>query len=228
MSLTLLGLALTVLAYALSRWINGRYPSPLTVPVLLSTPMVMLAITLAGSGLEGYRGASDAITWWLGPATVSLGVPLYRHRQVLLDHGVRVAAAVVGGTLVAMVTAVTLARLLGLDVPLQAALGLKSATAPVAIALAHQVGADAPVVAGIVVASALLGTILGPSLLTHLGIRSPLGRGLALGTISSGQGVAQAFREGELTGAIASVAMALAAVAVALLALPLALCLGRS
>ncbi|MEB3354339.1 MAG: LrgB family protein [Cyanobacteriota bacterium] len=178
MTLTLLGLALTVLAYALSRWINARYPSPLTVPVLLSTPMVMLAITLAGSGLEGYRGASDAITWWLGPATVSLGVPLYRHRQVLRDHGVRVAAA--------------------------------------------------PVVAGIVVASALLGTILGLALLTRLGVRSPLGRGLALGTISSGQGVAQAFREGELTGAIASVAMALAAVAVALLALPLALCLGHS
>jgi putative effector of murein hydrolase len=40
--------------------------------------------------------------------------------------------------------------------------------------------------------------------------------------------VAQAFREGELAGAIASVAMALAAVAVALLALPLAFCLGRS
>lgn len=228
MSATLLGLAITVLAYGLSRWINLRRPSPLTVPVLLSTPMVMVAITLAGSGLEGYRGASDAITWWLGPATVSLGVPLYRHRQVLLDHGVRVAASVVGGTLVAMVTAVALARILGLEAPLQAALGLKSATAPVAIALAHQVGADAPVVAGIVVASALLGTILGPALLTRLGVHSPLGRGLALGTISSGQGVAQAFREGELTGAIASVAMALAAVAVALLALPLAVVLGRS
>lgn len=28
MTLTLLGLALTVLAYALSRWINRRHPSP--------------------------------------------------------------------------------------------------------------------------------------------------------------------------------------------------------
>jgi putative effector of murein hydrolase len=217
----LFALAVTLAAYALSRWIGRRFPSPLTVPVLLSTPVVMLVITASGLGLEGYRPASDAITWWLGPATVALAVPLHRHRQVLIDHGGRVAGAVLGGTAVAMLSAVGLARLLGLAEPLQGALGLKSATAPVAIALAADVGADPPVVAGIVVASALLGTVVGPALLTRLRIRAPLARGLALGTISSGQGTAQALREGDLTGAAASVAMALAAVAVALLALPL-------
>ena len=217
----LFGVGVTVAAYGLSRWIGRRHPSPLTVPVLLSTPLVMLAITLSGLGLEGYHEASSAITWWLGPATVALAVPLNRHRQVLIDHGARVGAAVLGGTLVAMLTGVGLARLLGLAVPLQGALGLKSATAPVAIALAAAVGADPPVVAGIVVASALLGTVVGPVLLSRLGIHSPLARGLAMGTISSGQGTAQALREGDLTGAAASVAMALAALAVALLAMPL-------
>lgn len=221
MSRLLLGVGLTLAAYGFSRWLGRRHPSPLTVPVLLSTPLVMLAITLSGIGLEGYRPASDAITWWLGPATVALAVPLHHHRQVLIDHGARVAAAVLGGTLVAMVTGVGLARALGLTAALQGALGLKSATAPVAIALATGVGADPPVVAGIVVASALLGTMVGPALLSRLGIRSPLARGLALGTISSGQGTAQALGEGELTGAAASVAMALAALAVAVLAIPL-------
>ncbi|KMM16467.1 LrgB family protein [Synechococcus sp. GFB01] len=223
----LFGVGVTLAAYGLSRWIGRRHPSALTVPVLMSTPLVMLAISLSGLGLDGYRDASAAITWWLGPATVALAVPLHRHRQVLIDHGARVGGAVLGGTLVAMLTGVGLARLLGLAAPLQGALGLKSATAPVAIALASGVGADPPVVAGIVVASALLGTVVGPALLTRMGIRSPLARGLAMGTISSGQGTAQALREGELTGAAASVAMALAALAVALLAMPLGALLRR-
>ncbi|MCP9848917.1 LrgB family protein [Cyanobium sp. Morenito 9A2] len=77
--------------------------------------------------------------------------------------------------------------------------------------MANDVGADPPVVAGIVVASALLGMVVGPALLSRLGIRSPLARGLALGTISSGQGTAEALREGDLTGAAASVAVALLA-----------------
>ncbi|MCP9774869.1 LrgB family protein [Cyanobium sp. HWJ4-Hawea] len=222
MTVTLLDMAITVAAYAISRLINRRFPFPFTVPVLLSTLLVMGAITLTGGGLAGYRGASDAITWWLGPAIVSLAVPLYCHRQVLIDHGPRVLAAVGGGTAVAMVTALVLSRLLGLDMALQGALVLKTATAPIGIALASRVGADAPIVAGMVVASALTGTIIGPALLTRLGVTNPLGRGMALGTISSGQGVAAAFREGDLTGATATVAMALAALAVALLAMPLA------
>lgn len=223
---TVLGIGITVAAYALSRRINRLCPGPLTGPVLLSTPLVMVTITLTGGGLSGYRAASEAITWWLGPAIVSLAVPFYVHRQVLLDHWARVVGAVLGGTFVAIVTSVALARLLGLDLALQGAIALKTAT--VAIALASRLGAEGPVVAGMVVASALIGTILGPSLLTHLGVQSSLGRGVALGAIAHGQGVAQAFREHELTGASATVAMALAAIAVSVLALPLAAWLATS
>ena len=215
MIVTILALMLTVAAYALSRWISYRSRSPLAAPVLLSTLLVMAVLRLSGAGLESYQGAEDTIGWWLGPATVSLAVPLYRYRQILIENAVAVFAAIAGGTLVAMLSAIALARMLGLAPSLQGALGLKTATAPVAIALAPTLQASGPIVAGMVVASALFGTIAGPALLSRLGIRQALARGLALGTISSGQGVAQAFGEGKLCGASASLAMALAALAVA-------------
>jgi len=218
MLITALMLALTVAAYALSRWISVRWRSPLAAPVLLSTLIVIAVLRFTGAGLEAYQGAEQASGWLLGPATVSLAVPLYRYRRILIENAVAVLAAIAGGTLVAMVSAVALARLLGLGPSLQAALGLKTATAPVAIALAPTLHASAAVVAGMVVASALFGTMAGPALLTRLGLRQALARGLALGTISSGQGVAQAFVEGKLCGAAASLAMALAALVVALFA----------
>ena len=55
-------------------------------------------------------------------------------------------------------------------------------------------------------------------LLDRVGIRSPLARGLALGTISHGQGTAQAALESELAGAIASIALGVAAVFTSLVA----------
>ena len=54
--------------------------------------------------------------------------------------------------------------------------------------------------------------MLGPWLLSAIGIKDPLARGLALGTVSHGQGTAQAVSEGELQGAAAGIATGLAAI----------------
>ena len=52
----------------------------------------------------------------------------------------------------------------------------------------------------------------------RLAIAHPVSRGLALGTVSHGQGTAQAASERELTGAVAGVAMGLGAVCTSLTA----------
>ena len=80
------------------------------------------------------------------------------------------------------------------------------------------VGADPALVAAFVIATGLTGTVLGPPLLDRLGVSDPLARGIALGTVSHGQGTAQAALEGEATGAAAGLAMGIAAILTALLA----------
>jgi len=61
-------------------------------------------------------------------------------------------------------------------------------------------------------ATGMIGAMFGPWLMNIAGIYDPLARGLALGTISDGQGTAQAMLEGELQGAAAGIAMGFAAV----------------
>ena len=124
-------IALTVGAYALSRVIGKRFPSPFTVPVFLSTPVIMVVLVVTGTGLTGYAQAQSIMSWFLGPATVALAVPLYRNRRVLVDHWRAMSVGLVVGVLSTMVSAIALARLLGLPPQLQAALSIKSATAPV-------------------------------------------------------------------------------------------------
>lgn len=63
--------------------------------------------------------------------------------------------------------------------------------------------------------------MLGPWLMDRTGIVHPLARGLSLGTISHGQGTAQALSEGELQGAISGIAMGVTAILTSA-ALPLA------
>ncbi|MEI8051134.1 MAG: LrgB family protein [Actinomycetes bacterium] len=218
--ITIISIVLTVSIYAASIRVRARYRSPLFGPVVLSAPVIMLIITLTPIHITGYEHAIKIITYFLGPATVALAVPFYRNRHVLFTNVVPMVVSLVAGTLASIVGAILLGRVLGLPASIEAALSLKTATAPVAVALAPRVGANPTLVAGLVVLYALIVTFIGPRLLTALRIRGAVARGSALGGVGSGQGVAEALTEGEATGASAVVSMVLAALVVTMIAPP--------
>ena len=210
--LALSGIGVTALVYALSRVVGKRYPSPLTSPVFFSTPLVIAVVLLSGMHLSDYRPAKDIIVSLLGPATVALAVPLYKNRQTLLGNLFPASLGLALGSLSTLVIAALVARLFDLPQVIRASVSIKSVTAPVAIELAPMVNGDSTLAAAFVIATGIIGAMLGPWLMDKTGIRAPLARGLALGTISHGQGTAQAVIEGEVQGAAAGIAMVLAAI----------------
>ena len=210
--LALSGIGVTALVYALSRVVGKRYPSPLTSPVFFSTPLVIAVVLLSGMHLSDYRPAKDIIVSLLGPATVALAVPLHKNRQTLLGNLLSASLGLALGSLSTLVIAALVARLFDLPQVIRASVSIKSVTAPVAIELAPMVNGDSTLAAAFVIATGIIGAMLGPWLMDKTGIRAPLARGLALGTISHGQGTAQAVIEGEVQGAAAGIAMVLAAI----------------
>ena len=210
--LALSGIGVTALVYALSRVVGKRYPSPLTSPVFFSTPLVIAVVLLSGMRLSDYRPAKDIIVSLLGPATVALAVPLHKNRQTLLGNLLSASLGLALGSLSTLVIAALVARLFDLPQVIRASVSIKSVTAPVAIELAPMVNGDSTLAAAFVIATGIIGAMLGPWLMDKTGIRAPLARGLALGTISHGQGTAQAVIEGEVQGAAAGIAMVLAAI----------------
>ena len=209
---TAFSIGVTLGAYAVSRLVGRRYPSPLTTPVFFSTALIILALAPAGIGVSDYEPAKRIMTVLLGPATVALAVPLYKSRHALVQHTLPAVAGLVVGSLVTLSAAILLARALALPDVIRASISIKSVTAPIAIELAPIIHGSPVLTAAFVIATGMIGAMFGPWLMNIIGIRDPLARGLALGTISHGQGTAQAVSEGELQGAAAGIAMGLAAV----------------
>jgi putative effector of murein hydrolase len=116
------------------------------------------------------------------------------------------------GTVSTLIIAACVARLLGLPRVICSSLSLVSATAPAAIEIAPMINADSTLAAAFVIATGMIGAMLGPFLMNKIGVHSPLARGLALGTISHGQGTAQALSEGDVQGAAAGIGNALSAI----------------
>ena len=208
----------TIGAYLVTRRIFLRFKYPILNPVFLSTVLIIAALKATGGTLASYQPAKEAMTFLLGPATVALALPLYRNRSVLRNHALPVFAGVVAGSLATMAAVLVAGRIAGLGNSVLLSLGPKSVTVPIAVEISRIAGGEPTLTAAFVVATGMIGSILGPTLLSALKVKNPVARGLALGTVSHGQGTAVALMEGETAGAMGGVAMAIAAVCTALIA----------
>jgi predicted murein hydrolase (TIGR00659 family) len=215
-----LGLAIisTVVVYRLSRHAFLKYRYAVLSPVFLSTLVIMAGLVVFRIPFERYKPAKQVMTIFLGPAVVALALPLYRQRHVVLRRLPAVLAGVISGALVSLGSVVAAARLAGLDDILVVSLAPKSVTAPVAVEISRIVGGDQALTAAFVIATGLLGSMLGPWFLSRISVDDPVARGLAVGTTAHGQGTAMMLHEGETQGALAGVAMALTAIATSFMA----------
>ncbi len=209
---TAICIALTLVAYALSRYVGARVRTPFTTPVFFSTTLIIGCLVCAGFSATDYDPAKHILTLLLGPATVALAVPLYTNAAALKRDLLPAALGILVGIVATVLCAVLLARWLGLPDELVRAGSVKSVTVAVAVQMADVILADPSLVAGFVIAAGMFGAMIGPWILNAGRVTDPLARGLAMGTIAHGQGAAQAAQEGELQGAVAGVAMGVTAI----------------
>jgi putative effector of murein hydrolase len=217
-AITVYALALTVGTYLLGRRLSRLWPSPLTTPLFFSAATTIAVLLLSRVSFADYAPAKEIVTTLLGPAVVALAVPLHKHRRLLLANALSAIAGLMAGALSTMVVAVVLARLFKLSRVIILSISVKSVTAPVAVEISRLLNADPTLTAAFVIVTGMIGAMVGPVLLDKAGISSPIARGLALGTISHGQGTARAAQESEISGAIAGIAVGLAAVFMSLVA----------
>jgi predicted murein hydrolase (TIGR00659 family) len=204
-------------AYERTRWMFLQ-------PVLLSMAMVIGVLLLCGLNFAEYRVSAEALTLFLGPATVALAVPLFLNlRRIRQLFWPTVLTLLVAGVL-ATVLGVALAWSFGAERIMLMSMAPKSVTSPIAMLVASQIGGIAALAAVFVMITGVAGAMLGPSLLRLCGVRHHAALGMALGMTAHAVGTARAMQESEECGAFAALAMSLMGVATAVL-LPLALAL---
>ena len=214
-------LTLTLLAFQAANWVfekGGR--KPWLNPVLGAVLLVVAVLVATGTDYATYFQGAQFVHFLLGPATVSLAVPLYRQWHRVRRSAVAIIASLLGGSLAAILSAVGVAWVTGGAPEILASIAPKSVTAPVAMAISEQLGGLPSLTAVLVIVTGILGAMFGPMVLNLAGVTDWSARGLAIGTASHGIGTARALQVNETAGAFAGLAMGLNALATALL-LPL-------
>jgi predicted murein hydrolase (TIGR00659 family) len=190
---------------------------PLANPVLIAILLVALLLRGTGTEYQTYFNGAQFVHFLLGPATVALGVPLYRNLNLVRLNLIPMLVALLVGSAVAIVSVVVIARALGAPQAVVVSLAPKSVTAGVAMALSEALGGLPALTAAMVVATGILGAIIVTPLMNVLGIRDYAARGFAVGLASHGIGTARAFSVSPIAGTFAGIAMGLNALVTALL-----------
>ena len=218
MAQPLMPIALTLGVFAVaaivSSWSKGH---PFANPVLISVCSLILLLSITQTPYEQYFAGAQFIHLLLGPATVALAVPLFRHLHRVRTAALPVLVGIGAGSVSGVLSIVVITWALGGHDDLTTSLVTKSVTAPVSMAIAPQIGGIASLAAIFSVLTGMIGAAFGPALLSRLGVEDSLQRGLAMGTASHGQGTARILQESEEAGAFSALAMGLTALAMALL-----------
>lgn len=215
----LLWLTATLAAYAIGSAVFGlARRQSWANPVLIAVVLLAGLLLATGTDYPTYFEGAQFVHFMLGPATVCLALPMYENLPRIRRAVLPIAAGLGVGSLVAVASALGIARLGGLGPEIMASLAPKSTTAPVAIGIAEALGGQPTLTAVLVLLTGIFGAMVVTPLMDLLGIRDRRARGLAAGTAAHGIGTARAFQVNLTAGAFAGIGMGLNAVLTAIIA----------
>jgi len=211
------GVGISILAFTISSYIARRTKIMLLNPLLVGMIIVVGILLAFDIDYETYNLGGQMITFFLGPATVVLAVPLYKQRALLKGNLIPILVGIVVGSAAGIIFVVLTGKLLGLDRLLIASLVPRSTTTPIAMEISTLLDGNPALTAIFVSVMGISGYMFGEKLLKLFGVNHPIARGIAIGTTSHAVGTAKAMELGEVEGAMSSLAISVAGIVTVLM-----------
>ena len=211
-------LALTFGVFAMFKALQKRMGWVLLNPILLTIATLILYLKCADISYETYSEGGELIAFWLKPAVVALGVPLYLQLEMIKKQWMPILLSQLVGCLVGVVSVVLIAKGLGATPDVICSLAPKSVTTPIAMEVSNATGGIPSLTAAVVVMVGLFGAVFGFRVLDMGRVKSPIAQGLSMGTASHAIGTSAAMEVSRKYGAYASLGLTLNGILTSILA----------
>lgn len=210
-------LALTFVVYAAAQIVQLRSHSTIFNPILVTIALIIVFLTVNGIPFETYRQSGVYIDFWLKPAVVALGVPLYKQLSSIRKQLLPIILSALGGCISGVVSVVFVAELFGASHEIVMSLAAKSVTTPIAMEVTESLGGIPSLTAAVVVAVGIVGGMTGFGVMHLTHVNSPIAQGLSLGAAAHAVGTSRAITVSDRYGAFASLGLTLNGIFTAML-----------
>lgn len=206
----LFGVLISLIAFQIACFISAKTKFALFNPLLLSILFIIAFLMNFNISFEDYKIGGEFISFFLGPSTVILAVPLYKKMDLLKKHCVPILVGIFSGCLAAITSIAILNYLFKLDTSIGLSLIPKSVTTPIGVEISSQLGGIPSLTVAAITITGITGSVIGPTVLKILRIKNKIAIGAAIGTASHAVGTSKAVELGETEGAISGLSIGLA------------------
>ncbi|MBR2476065.1 MAG: LrgB family protein [Bacteroidaceae bacterium] len=200
-------LALTFAVYYVATIIRKKTGIILLNPILITIAVMICYLKFADISYTTYNEGGKYIEFWLKPAIVALGVPLYKHLDSIKQHFIPIFLSQLAGCVVGIVSVVAIADLMGATNEVIISLAPKSVTTPIAIEISSALGGIESLTAAVVVCVGILGAVIGYRTMSIIKLNDDISKGLAMGTASHALGTAASMEVSPIHGVYATLGL---------------------
>lgn len=210
-------LAVTFGVFFAAKLLQKKSGIMLLNPILLTIAVLIIFLKTTGISYETYNKGGHLIEFWLKPAVVALGVPLYLQLETIKKQLLPILLSQLAGCIVGVVSVVLIAKLMGASEAVIISLAPKSVTTPIAMEVAQSLGGIPSLTAAVVVCVGIFGGMFGFKAMKLARLGSPMAQGLSMGTAAHAVGTSAAMDVSRKYGAFASLGLTLNGILTALL-----------
>ena len=206
------GAALTISCYCLFFLLQKRLRAGWCNPLLLSCILIGGFLLTGQIPYVEYSRTSSFLSWLLLPATVSLAIPLYEQWTLLRKSLTAILCGITAGVCTSLFCTLILAKLFHLDASIAVSILPKSVTTAIGADVSQELGGIPSLTIVLIILTGIVGNMMAPLLSRCFCLKSPIARGIAIGSASHAIGTAKALEMGEVEGAMSSLSIAVSGV----------------
>lgn len=210
-------IALTFGTYFLGKLLRRLTGWVVMNPILVSICSIIAFLKLTGVSYDTYNEGGRMIEFWLRPAVVALGVPLYMQLSTIKKQLTPILLSELAGCVVGIVSVVLIAKEMGASREVVLSLASKSVTTPIAMEVTKAVGGIPSLTAAVVVSVGLLCAVCGYRTMGFAHVNTPVAQGLSMGTAAHAIGTATSMDHSQIHGAYASLGLTINGILTSLL-----------
>jgi len=178
-------------------------------PIMVSIGIIIFILTVFNIDYESYHKGCSQIEFFLKPAVVAVGVPLYEHLERIRKQALIIIISQLSGCIVGVSSVVIVAKLTGASKLVIPSLAPKSVTIPIAMEISKVIGGISTLSAPVVSVVGIFGGVFGYLILKLMRVNSPIAQSLAIGTAFHGIGTSRSMSISQNFGVYSSLGLIL-------------------
>ncbi len=202
-------ITLTLVVYLMFFYIQKKTKLMILNPLFFTSVFIIICLVIFKIDYNVYKEGSSFITFLIGPATVSLAIPLYEKLPLLKKHYKTILLTITTGVITHAIIIALMAFVLNISHELIATFIPKSVTTPIAKEISLALGGIEELTIAIVIITGIFGSIIAPYIFKILKVENSIAIGLSLGISAHAIGTSKAIELGEEEASMSTLALIL-------------------